>query len=294
MVKSMTGYGRSEIALGGRNVVIEIRSLNHRNLEVIVRFPAFLSFLEMDIKKRLNEKISRGRVEVSIKVDAEPGMNGGEKLKANLPLIRDYYSLLTDIKKELGLEDEITLGLIARLKNGIYVSDVEIDPEEAWETISGALDEAVDSLITMKEKEGEILCDDFIAHLTLTEEYIKNLELRSPRVALEYQERLRERIAELVGGVEIDEARVSQEIAILAEKNDINEETVRLASHIVQFRQMIKEGGPIGRKLDFLLQEMHREINTIGSKSGDLEISHNVIEIKTELAKLREQVQNIE
>jgi uncharacterized protein (TIGR00255 family) len=294
MIKSMTGYGRSETALGGRNVVIEIRSLNHRNLEVIARFPAFLSFLEMDIKKRLNEKISRGRVEVSIKVDAEPGMNGGEKLNVNLPLIRDYYSLLSDIKKELGLEDEITLALIARLKNGIYVSDVAIDPEEAWETISDALDEAVDSLITMKEKEGEILCDDFIEHLTLTEEYIKSLEVRSPQVALEYQERLRERIAELAGGVEIDEARVSQEIAILAEKSDINEETVRLASHIVQFREMIKAGGPIGRKLDFLLQEMHREINTIGSKSGDLEISHNVIEIKTELAKLREQVQNIE
>jgi uncharacterized protein (TIGR00255 family) len=294
MIKSMTGYGRSEIALGGRNVVIEIRSLNHRNLEVIVRSPAFLSFLEMDIKKKLNEKISRGRVEVSIKVDAEPGINGGEKLNVNLPLIRDYHALLIDIKNELGLEDEITLGLIARLKNGIYVSDVAIDPEEAWETISGALDEAVDSLITMKEKEGEILCDDFIEHLTLTEEYIRNLELRSPKVALEYQERLRERIAELAGGVEVDEARVSQEIAILAEKSDINEETVRLASHIVQFKEMIKEGKPIGRKLDFLLQEMHREINTIGSKSGDLEISHNVIEIKTELAKLREQVQNIE
>jgi len=290
----MTGYGRSEIALGGRTVVIEIRSLNHRNLEVIVRSPAFLSFLEMDIKKRLNEKISRGRVEVSVRVDVEAGMNGGEKLNVNLPLIRDYYSILTDIKNELGLDDEITLGLIARLKNGIYLSDVAIDPEEAWEMIGGALDEAIDALMTMKEKEGDILCDDFIEHLTLTEGYIQDLELRSPQVAVEYQKRLRERIAELAEGVEIDEARVSQEIAILAEKSDINEETVRLASHIVQFREMIQEGGSIGRKLDFLLQEMHREVNTIGSKSGDLEISHNVIEIKTELAKLREQVQNIE
>ena len=294
MIKSMTGYGRSEAALGGRSVVVEIKSLNHRNLEVIVRLPAFLSFLEMDIKKRLNEKISRGRVEVGIKLDAEAGIDGGEKLSVNLPLIRDYYSILSDIKKELGLDDEITLDLIARLKNGIYMSDVEIDPEESWETISGALDKAIDSLIAMKEKEGEILCDDFIERLALTEKYIKNLELRSPQVALEYQARLKERIAELAGGVEIDEARVSQEVAILAEKSDINEETVRLASHIVQFREMIKEGGSIGRKLDFLLQEMHREINTIGSKSGDLEISHNVIEIKTELAKLREQVQNIE
>ncbi len=294
MIKSMTGYGRSEAALGGRSVVVEIKSLNHRNLEVIVRLPAFLSFLEMDIKKRLNEKISRGRVEVGIRFDAEAGIDGGEKLSVNLPLIRDYYSLLSDIKKELGLDDEITLDVIARLKNGIYMSDVEIDPEESWETISGALDKAIDSLIAMKEKEGEILCDDFIERLALTEKYIKNLELRSPQVALEYQARLKERIAELAGGVEIDEARVSQEVAILAEKSDINEETVRLASHIVQFREMIKEGGAIGRKLDFLLQEMHREINTIGSKSGDLEISHNVIEIKTELAKLREQVQNIE
>jgi uncharacterized protein (TIGR00255 family) len=294
MIKSMTGYGRAETALEGRNVVIEIKSLNHRNLEVHVRLPAFLGFLEMDIKKRIQEKISRGRVEIGMKVEAEPGANGGEKLSVNLPLIREYHALLNNIKEELGLQDEITLNLIARLKNGIYVSDLEIDPDEAWKTIHGALDEAVDSLLKMKEKEGELLYSDFVERLALTEGYIQKLEVRAPVVALEYRDRLRERIGELAQGIEIDESRLSQEIAILAEKSDITEETVRLTSHMVQFREMIQEGGATGRKLDFLLQEMHREINTIGSKSNDLEISSNVIEIKTELAKLREQVQNIE
>ncbi|TFG38004.1 MAG: YicC family protein [Syntrophobacterales bacterium] len=294
MIKSMTGYGRAETELEGRNVVIEIKSLNHRNLEVHVRLPAFLGFLEMDIKKRIQEKISRGRVEIGMKVDAEPGANGGEKLSVNLPLIREYHALLKNIKEELGLQDEITLNLIARLKNGIYVSDLEIDPDEAWKTIHGALDEAVDSLLKMKEKEGELLYSDFVERLALTKGYIQKLEARAPVVALEYKDRLRERIGELAQGVEIDESRLSQEIAILAEKSDITEETVRLTSHMVQFREMIQEGGATGRKLDFLLQEMHREINTIGSKSNDLEISSNVIEIKTELAKLREQVQNIE
>jgi uncharacterized protein (TIGR00255 family) len=294
MIKSMTGYGRSEIVLEGRKVVIEIKSLNHRNLEVAVRLPAFLSALEVDIKKKISEKTSRGRVEVSIRVDSDAVINGGETLNVNLPLIRDYYSLLNQIKEELGLNDDISLNLLAGLKNGIYASESEIDPESAWDVIGRALDESIESLIKMKEKEGEILREDFVERLDHTESYMKSLELRAPRVALEYQGRLKERISELANGLDIDDSRLSQEIAIMAEKSDINEETVRLMSHIGQFREMIEVGGVIGRKLDFLLQEMHREINTIGSKSSDLEISRNVIEIKTELAKLREQVQNIE
>lgn len=294
MIRSMTGYGRAETVLEGRSLVVEIKSLNHRNLEVMVRVPPFLSFLEVDIKKRISSRISRGRIEIGIRVDTEGDVTGGEKLRVNLPLIRNYYSLLSQVGEELGLADRVTLDMIAGLRNGIYLADAEIDSEKAWATLAGALDDATDSLITMKEREGELLYEDFVERIRVVGEEVKRLESMAPRVTEEYQKRLSERIGELIEGMEIDEMRLAQECAIMAAKSDINEELVRLASHVSQFREMIEESEAAGRKLDFLIQEMHREINTIGSKSSDLEISRDVIEIKNELAKLKEQVQNIE
>ena len=294
MIRSMTGYGRSESTLAGKKLVVEIKSLNHRNLESSIRLPAFLAPLEVDIKKRAGKRISRGRVEINIRIDSDPGSNGGDNLEANLPLISSYYSLMTDLKKKFDLGDEITLNTLVSLKNSIYISEVEIDPEEAWDTISNALDDSIDSLIHMKETEGRLLYEDFAARLDIVRTYIKELELRAPQVADDYQKRLSEKIRELTDGMKYDESRVIQEVAIMAEKSDITEEIVRFKSHIKQFGEMLNSDTAIGRKMDFLFQEMHREINTIGSKSNDLAISGNVIEIKTELAKLREQVQNIE
>lgn len=294
MIRSMTGYGRAESTLAGKKLVVEIKSLNHRNLESSVRLPVFLAPMEVDIKKRAVERISRGRVEINISIDSDSSANGGDNLEANLPLISSYYSLMTDLKEKFNLSDEITLATLVNLKGSIYNSEVEINPEEAWDTIRKALDDSIDSLIHMKEVEGRLLYEDFVARLDIVSAYMKELESRIPQVADDYQKRLSERIRELTDGMECDESRLIQEVAIMAEKSDITEEIVRFKSHIKQFGEMLNSDTAIGRKMDFLFQEMHREINTIGSKSNDLKISGNVIEIKTELAKLREQVQNIE
>jgi len=294
MIRSMTGYGSAEAVFAGKKLIIEIKSLNHKNLESSIRLPIFLAPLEVNIKKRVGERISRGRVEINIRIDSDPGANGGDKLEANFPLISNYYALLTSLKESFNLTGEITLDTLVRLKGGIYMSEAEIDPEEAWGTILKALDDSIDSLIHMKEAEGRLLCEDLVARIDIISDYTREMESRVPQVIRQYQERLSGRIRELVDGVECDESRLIQEVAIMAEKSDITEEIVRLKSHMKQFGEMLNSDIAIGRKMDFLFQEMHREINTIGSKSNDLAISGNVIEIKTELAKLREQVQNIE
>jgi len=294
MIRSMTGYGRAESVLAGKKLVVEIKSLNHRSLESNIRLPAFLSPLEVDIKKRVGERISRGRVEVNVRIDSDPGTNGGDRLEANLPLISSYYSMLNDLKEKFNLKDEITLDMLIRLKGSVYAAEVEIDPEEEWNVIRRALDDSIDSLLQMKEAEGKLLYEDFIARLNTITIYIQQLKERVPQVVKNYQERLSTRIQELTDGIEYDQSRLTQEVAIMAEKSDITEELVRLESHIEQFGEMLGSDEAIGRKMDFLFQEMHREINTIGSKSNDLAISGTVIEVKTELAKLREQVQNIE
>ncbi len=294
MIKSMTGYARTESTIEGKKLVVEMKSLNHRNLESNVRIPFFLAALEMDIKKRIGERISRGKIEISVRIDSDSGAEGMDTLEANLPLIDRYYSLITDLKKRFGLRDEIRLDTLVAMKGSIYVAEVEIDPGEAWDIISTALNDSINSLIHMKEVEGGRIYEDFIDRIDTVSAHIKELESRIPRVADDYKERLSERIRELTDGMECDESRLIQEIAIMAEKSDITEEIVRLKSHIKQFGEMLNSDAAIGRKMDFLFQEMHREINTIGSKSNDLEISSHVIEIKAELAKMREQVQNIE
>jgi len=290
----MTGYARTESALKGKKLVVEMKSLNHKNLESNVRMPFFLAPLEVDIKKRVGERISRGKVEISIRIGSDSGTDSIDTLEANLPLIDSYYSLMADLKKRFGLRDEITLDTLVALKGSIYVSEAEIDPEESWDIISRALNDAIDSLICMKEVEGRQIYEDFIERIDTVGAHIKDLESRVPEVADDYKDRLSERIRELTDGIECDESRLLQEVAIMAEKSDITEEIVRLKSHITQFGEMLNSDAAIGRKMDFLFQEMHREINTIGSKSNDLAISSHVIEIKTELAKMREQVQNIE
>ena len=294
MIRSMTGYGSAEAVFAGKKLIVEIKSLNHKNLESSIRLPAFLTPLEMNIKKRVGERISRGRIEVTIRIDSDPGTNGGDTLEANLPLISNYYSMLTDLKEKFNLRDPITLDMLVKLKGSVSVSEVEIDPEEARDTISRALDDSIDSLISMQDAEGRILHEDFVARIDTIKNYIQELKTRIPQMVTHYQERLSGRVRELTGGMEYDESRLIQEIAIMTEKSDITEEIVRFESHIKQFGDMLNSDIAIGRKMDFLFQEMHREINTIGSKSSDLAISGNVIEIKTELAKLREQVQNIE
>jgi len=293
MIKSMTGYGRAETIQDGRKWVVEVKSVNHRFLEVFVRLPASLQPLEGEVKKKVGEKLSRGRIEVGVKADSD-GDQVGALIDLNMPMIRHYHSLLSRMKEALGLRDEITIGMLTGFKDAFIYPEVEVNLESAWATLEGVLDGALDELAAMREKEGEVIGRDFNQRMDTIERSLDVIASRVPQVVAECHKKLSDRVKELLGSVELDESRVSQEVAILADRMDITEEIVRFKSHMGQFAEMLKSGEAVGRKLDFLLQEMNREVNTIGSKSNDAEISRQVVEIKSELSRLREQVQNIE
>lgn len=294
MIKSMTGYGRAQSMPENRTITVETKSVNHRNLEILVRLPNILSSLEPEIKKNVGGHLSRGRIEVSIRAESDLSRGIVEKLEINLPLLRSYHSLLNQIKEEFGYGDEITFEMIAEFKDAFYYPEQDVDIEEIWMHLQTALTESLAGLMEMRKKEGLTLYEDFKGRLFTVSTFMENLKKRAPKVVEEYHERLSKRVQELANDLEIDESRLIQEVAIMAEKSDITEEIVRLESHLDQFAGMLENNEPVGRKMDFLLQEMHREINTIGSKSSDVEISRNVIEIKSEFAKLREQAQNVE
>lgn len=291
----MTGYGRAEAVLGGRKYVVEIKSLNHRYLELSLRIPANLLPLEMEIKKKINEHLIRGKIDVTIRRETYSGIEGSRLLEVNLPLVKNYYDLLIQLKDLFNLKEDITLDMMAGLKDVfIPLETLEDEITVLWEGLAGVLSDAIAALIDMRQKEGEVLGQDLKARLYLINEHLDEIDARAPQIVLEYQKRLVARIRELMDGMVIDESRLSQEVAIMAEKSDITEEIVRFRSHIKQFFEMLKSPEAMGRKVDFLIQEMNREVNTIGSKSSDAEVSCHVIEIKSELAKLREQVQNLE
>ena len=295
MIRSMTGYGRAEAVLGGRKYVVEIKSLNHRYLELSLRIPANLLPLEMEIKKKINEQLIRGKIDITIRRETYSGIEGSRLLEVNLPLVKNYYDLLIQLKDLFNLKEDITLDMMAGLKDVfIPLETLEDEITVLWEGLAGVLSNAIAALIDMRQKEGEVLGQDLKARLYLINEHLDEINARAPQIVLEYQKRLVARIRELMDGMVIDESRLSQEVAIMAEKSDITEEIVRFRSHIKQFFEMLKSPEAMGRKVDFLIQEMNREVNTIGSKSNDAEISCHVIEIKSELAKLREQVQNLE
>jgi uncharacterized protein (TIGR00255 family) len=291
---SMTGYGRAEALIEGRKWIIEIKSLNHRYIEIITRLPNALAPLEVNIKKRVGERIFRGRIEVSVQADAESGGDSGVQYSLNLPLLKNYHALLLRIKEELGRVDRIELRSLVRFMEIFVPSETRFDPAAAWKVLQKTLDEALDALIRMRRAEGEILKKDFLARLETLKRHIESAKARAPKTVLEYKQRLQERIRELTEGLEMDPVRLSQEVALLAEKSDITEEIVRFESHVSQMEKLLRGSDSIGRKLDFLLQEMGREVNTIGSKSNDISIAQDVIELKSELAKLREQAQNVE
>ncbi len=292
MVKSMTGYGRSEAILGDKRVAVEIKSLNHRYLEVSLRLPSAFSAMELELKKKINAQISRGKIEVLIRQDAIIASEEGRSLDLNVPLLRNYYSLLCRIKEELKLSEEINLSHVTACKDIFVFHEEAID--EISQRVAALVDEAVALLTVMRTKEGDTLSRDLRERIAAVELLIEAIQIKTPHVLNAYQKRLTERIKELTGDMDIDASRLMQEVAILVEKSDIAEEIVRFRSHIDQFREMLTSEEAVGRKLDFLIQEMGREVNTIGSKSNDREISRGVIELKNELARIREQVQNLE
>jgi uncharacterized protein (TIGR00255 family) len=292
MIKSMTGYGRVEALFDGRNIVVEAKSVNHRFLEIALRMPAALYPLEMEYKKKIGERFKRGRIDVSIRLEGE-GVDTS-KVNLNMEVARNYFDVLTRLEKEFHLQEPISL------KNLISFRDIFTPPAETQleadflNQVEKTLQEALSMLVNMRQDEGIALFSDMQMRLRSIQETMETIRSRAPQIVVEYQKRLSDRIKELTAGFELDPARLAQEVAIMADRCDITEEIVRMQSHIGQFEALLQSDEAEGRKIDFLLQEMNREINTIGSKGNDVEIARQVIEAKSELGKLREQAQNIE
>lgn len=292
MVSSMTGFGRGEFKSNEAEISVEIRSVNHRYSDVSIRIPRYLSFLEERVRESVQNKISRGRVDVYISFDLLDQKD--LDVRVNLDLARNYYTVLEQLKDHTGIDENIPLSLIATFPDVIVTKQKELDEEKLWQQLSAALEQAVEVLLQMRKREGENLKNDIITKLETIQKSVLEVEKRAQYVVQEYRQKLEKRLEELNKGIEIDRERLYQEVVIFADRSNIDEELVRLKSHISQMRNTLHDGGTIGRKLDFLVQEMYRETNTIASKANDLEISKRVIEIKTELEKVREQIQNIE
>ncbi len=293
MVSSMTGYGRGETKSDSTNFVVEMKSVNHRYNDIIIRMPKKLSVLEERIRKLIKSSIKRGRIETYISI-----VESGEtdiKIAPNVDLVKQYYASLKEIKNEIGLKDEITLSQLTSFPDVFKVENEEQDEELIWQSLKPAINDALSSLIHMRKIEGSKLAEDIKNRGKKIYDIVKSIESRAPQIVKEYRDKLMDRVKELTDGtVEIDENRIAVEVSIYADRSNITEELVRLCSHLEQLNAILDESGAIGRKIDFLIQEMNREINTIGSKSSDIEISSAVIEVKSELEKIREQVQNIE
>ena len=295
MIKSMTGFGRGEYTDGKRNITVEIRSVNHRYADISVKMPRRYSFAEEKIKSAVKEKLRRGKADVSIIVEniTEEDTN----IKLNEMLAEQYLKNLDALQKRFNLTGEVTLPFLASLPDVMKaVPDVE-DEEKITQSILAAVEEAVKNLEEMRSLEGRRLADDMTAKGQNIKILLDKIAGRAPQVSAEYGIKLRERIKELIGNsVEIPEERILVEAAIFADKCSIDEEIIRLNSHIAQLKSILEGGDtqPVGKKLDFLVQEMNREANTIGSKANDISITNYMLDIKSEIEKIREQVQNIE
>ncbi|PKN17465.1 MAG: YicC family protein [Deltaproteobacteria bacterium HGW-Deltaproteobacteria-6] len=292
MIKSMTGYGRVEALCDGRNIVVEAKSVNHRFLEIGLRTPALLYPLEMEYKKKIGERFKRGRIDVSIRLEGE----GAEpsRVNLNMEVARDYFGVLTRLRNEFDIQEPVSLKNLTSFRD-IFTPPTETQLDAGFlDQVEKTLQEALSMLVNMRQDEGIALFSDMQMRLRSIQETMETIRLRAPQVVLEYQKRLSDRIKELTAGFEMDAARLAQEVAIMADRCDITEEIVRMQSHIGQFEALLQSDEAEGRKIDFLLQEMNREINTIGSKGNDVEIARQVIDAKSELGKLREQAQNIE
>lgn len=292
MIKSMTGFGRGHKILNGRDITVEIRSVNHRYYEFTGRLPRAYSFAEERLKSMLAGKITRGKVEAYVQVQNTAAVS--ERITANKEVIAEYVSALREIKDELGLDDDLTLSAVLRLPDAFTVVKAEDDEEQLWEDLKTVAEEALDGFIRMREIEGERMRADILSKLTVIEKNIGVIEERSPMIVESYRKRLYDKMSEVLQDKGVDENRILLEAGIFSEKTAVDEETVRLRSHIAQFRDLLNVSEPIGRKLDFLVQEMNRETNTIGSKVQDIEVTKIVVDQKSEIEKIREQIQNIE
>jgi len=292
MLKSMTGYGRAEGETTLGKVAVESRSVNHRYCDINIKLPKRLTLFENRIKEIIRSQVSRGRIDVSFRLD-----NLGEEkvqLSVDLDLAEQYYRALHDLKERLRLKDEITLNLLSEAKDVITAKEESGDIEPYWQEVVPVLKQSLKSMDDMKRLEGESLARDLQQRLAHVTEQLQMIKQQFPFRLKAFFARLQERVRSLLDGMESDPSRFQQEIALLAERTDITEEIVRGESHLAQFKTLLEGREPVGRKMDFLLQEIHREVNTVSAKANDAEISQRVVEIKSELEKIREQVQNVE
>lgn len=292
MIKSMTGFGRERRVVGGREIIVEIRSVNHRFYEFTARTPRAYGYLDEKLKAFMHDSISRGKVEVSVSIYNQEGVNAN--IEINKEVAKGYLNALRSSAEELALEDDLALSNIMKLPDIFTVVKVIDDEEEIWSQVKEVASAALERFVDMRRVEGEKMYEDISSRLDFIEEAVGKVEKRSPEVTEAYRNRLFEKISEIVGDRNIDEQRILTEAAIFADKTAVDEETVRLRSHIAQFRELIKSTEPVGRKLDFLVQEMNREVNTTGSKAQDLSMTQMVVDMKAEIEKIREQIQNIE
>jgi len=293
MIKSMTAYALAEKAKAKLNVLAEIRSYNSRHLDIALRLPHGYGTLEEKIKTVISGVVARGRIEMSLQINDDA--DEAYKFEVNIPKARAYYASIVQLKDQLDLQTDVSMDFLIREGGVIRSAENDRDMETVWTVVKDCLDEALKNLVAMREKEGEMIAFDIADRINRIEQSVHQINNKSSDLLLHYQQRLRERIAALTRGiVEIDPERIAQEAAFLADKSDISEEILRVQSHIKQFRAIMKSSEPTGRKLNFLLQELHREFNTMGSKTESAQASHIVVEVKSELEKIREQLQNVE
>lgn len=292
MVRSMTGYGHAQATLHGRDISVEIRSVNHKYFDFSVRTSRGYSFVEDKIRNFVKERVSRGKIDVYVTILTVD--ETAAEVILNRSLAEGYIKALHELGVEFGLTDDITVSSVARYSDIFTVKRAEQDEDEIWNDLSGVLDEAVGHFVSMRETEGVKLRDDVMNRMEHILGVVERIEQLSPQTLENYKARLRAKIEELLGDASVDEQRLLTETAIFADKIAVDEETVRLRSHFDQMGKMLDSGEAVGRKLDFIVQEMNREANTIGSKCQNSDVAHMVVEIKAEIEKIREQIQNIE
>ncbi len=292
MIKSMTGYGRAVETVNGREFTVELRSVNNRYLDCSVRLPRILSFAEDAVKQAVKRSVSRGKVDVFISVHSE----GGEEIRVSLnkSVLEGYLTAMNQMVADYGVSDDISVSAVSRLPEVFVVERPEVDEEQLLSDLLQVVDKALEGYDTMRRTEGQALDRDLRTRGQTILEFVSQVEQGNAQTVIDYRNRLEAKLQEVLANTSIDESRILTEAAIFADKVAVDEETVRLRSHLEQMNAMLTAGGAVGRKLDFLLQEMNREANTIGSKCTDVRLARIVVDIKAELEKIREQTQNIE
>lgn len=293
MIRSMTAYGRGECEVEGVRVIAEIRSFNNRHRDIILRAPKAFQTIEEELRAIISSRIKRGRVEVSIKLEGN-GEEPSYKLELNESLAKSYFGIFKQIKDLFGLKEKVPVTSILNMKDVVLYKSEEQNIDWIKPGIKDALEKSLDSHEEMRVREGKVMEEDFLKRIQKLEQYALEIKRRVPDIVKEYGNRLKDRVQAMLGEFEVDENRIAQEVAFLAEKSDITEEIVRTGSHLKQFRDYLSIDDAMGRRLDFLIQEINREVNTTSAKASDSVVSKIVVEMKAELEKLREQVQNVE